>query len=177
MGGRDGLSSQGQPQSFLPLSRPVPRPGGSSVSFWPQNRLVAKPAVALSGSISLVPARLPHLPRAAVTSLTEWMATVKGEGGAVCFVRSLPCLPKQAAPAGRMPEGALPSIKPNMTGAGRRVGFSGDRAMFPFPLPAGIRNSSVNLSAQSEQDEGNSAARGIAVRWQGKRRHTFQERK
>lgn len=112
-----------------------------------------------------------------MTSLTEWMATVKGEEGAICFVRSLPCLPKQAAPAGRMPEGALPSIKPNMTGAGRRVAFSGDRAVFPFPLLAATRNSLVNLSAQSEQDGGNSAARGIAVRRQGKRRHTFQERK
>lgn len=46
--------------------------------------------------------------------------------------------------------------------------------MFPFPLLAVTRNSLVNLAAQAEQDGGNSAARGIAVRQQ-EREDTFRK--
>lgn len=91
----------------------------------------------------------------------------------VLFVHCHACPSRQ--PAGRMLEGTLPSTKPTVTGAVRSEGFGGDRAVFPFSLPAGTRNSPVNPSAQLEQDKGNNAARGIAARPKGKRKHIFLE--
>lgn len=55
-----------------------------------------------------------------------------------CSVHCHACPSQQ--PAGRAPEGALPSTEPEpgMAGARRRAGFGGDRTALPFPLRAGI---------------------------------------
>ena len=105
-----------------------------------------------------------------MTSLAEWVATGRAEGGAVCFVRSLPRWPEQAA--GWQDTRGSPSFEEtNCDWCWESAGFGGDRAVFPFSLPAGTRNSPVNPSAQLEQDKGNNAARGIAARLKGKRKH------
>lgn len=59
-------------------------------------------------------------------------------------------LAQAGSPGWQDARGALPLIKPNMTGAGRRVGFRGQGPCSIFSLLAVTRNSLVNLAAQAE---------------------------
>lgn len=91
-GARTGLSSQSQPRGFPLLSRPILRPCAGLLA--PPGPRTIRAKTDLAGGQWRQPSPSPPLPlpRAAGTSLAEWMALVRGEGSGLCFVHSLPCL-------------------------------------------------------------------------------------